>query len=241
MSLPKSPWRRVCTVWRPSHIPRKKVLPSTQARTQSLCRVSLLQTSELIMHTSLLHGIWPAKLKYGGKIQPLEVLPPVCWSTLRHSGILASHWSIRLGSNWAGREQGKSYRNLVFNQDKSPLFNANLVYMCQEKYIFRAKSLASKIFLNYKQMNTHWTRTNVQPLCCHSCTLPLYHCFCWYSYQLLNINNNLQDTWKISLGKKFKPKVYACLYMYNKYIHAWFYSQIFCHVFFVWWLVMCKA
>ncbi len=29
------------TVWRPSHIPRKKVSPSTRARTQSLCRFSL--------------------------------------------------------------------------------------------------------------------------------------------------------------------------------------------------------
>ncbi len=131
-----------------------------------------LQTSELIMHTSLLHGIWPAKLKYGGKIQPSEVLPPVRWSTLRHSGILASHWSTRLGSNWAGREQGKSYRNFVFNQDKSPLFNANLMYMCQEKYIFRAKSLDSKIYLNLKQMNTHWTRTyNL-----HVTILALYPC-----------------------------------------------------------------
>jgi hypothetical protein len=31
--------------------------------------------------------------------------------------------------------------------------------MCQEKYIFRAKILDSKIYLNFKQMNINWTRT----------------------------------------------------------------------------------
>jgi hypothetical protein len=41
-------------------------------------RTCFLQTSELI------NGIWPAKLKYGGKIQPAEVLPPVSKSTFRH-------------------------------------------------------------------------------------------------------------------------------------------------------------
>jgi hypothetical protein len=40
-------------------------------------RMCFLQTSELIMYTSLLHGTWPAKRIYGGKIQPSEVLPPI--------------------------------------------------------------------------------------------------------------------------------------------------------------------